>query len=68
MKPGVSSSIDDFIIEQNCDCVVTTYHSEESEEEAAEFFKDVALMEMKAGLVVVRDRAKWARHFSEPPP
>jgi hypothetical protein len=55
--------IDDFIIEHSFDGVTTTYHSDESQESAADFFKDVALMEMKAGLVFVRDRLKWAPYF-----
>lgn len=55
--------IDDFIIEYGFEGVVTTYHSGESRDDAATFFKDVALMEMKAGLILVRDPTIWACHF-----
>lgn len=63
---AVHDRIDDFIVEHGYDGVVTTYHSDESEEDAAVFFTDVALMEMKGGLVLVRDRPRWARHFEVP--
>lgn len=59
----IHDRIDDFIVEHGYDDVVTTYHSDESEEDAAAFFTDVALMEMKGGLILVRDRHRWERHF-----
>lgn len=55
--------IDDTIVEKDYQSVVTTYHLDESEEEVAQFFKEVALMEMKGGLVLVRDKSRWAPLF-----
>ena len=59
----IHDRIDDFIVEQEYQDVTTTYHSEESEQDVAEFFTNVALMKMKSALVLVHDRRKWERHF-----
>lgn len=60
---AVHDRLDDFIVEYGYEGIVTTYHSDESRQEAASFFKDVALMEMKSGLVMVRNPKRWARDF-----
>ena len=59
----IHDRIDDIIIENSYSGVVTTYHSNEPQESAADFFRHVALMEMKAGLILVRNKHKWLHHF-----
>ena len=60
---AIHDRIDDVIVEQGYEGIVTTYHADESEAEVAQFFKDVALIEMKAGLILVSNRSTWARLF-----
>lgn len=60
---AVHDDIDDLIVRHGYDGVVTTYHSDETEKDAAEFFVNVALSEMKEGLVLVRNKARWASNF-----
>ena len=59
----VHDRIDDVIVDQEYEGVVTTYHSDESEQDVAQFFTNVALMEMKGALVLAQDKPRWARHF-----
>lgn len=57
----VHDRIDDFVLEYDFKGVMTTYHFDETPEETAEFFTDIALMNVKQGIILVRDQTKWAK-------
>ena len=64
----VHDRIDDVIVERACagqeyEGVCTTYHSDESRQDVAEFFTDAVLKKLSGALVIVQDKASWASHF-----
>lgn len=64
----VHDRIDDIIVERTCDGqgydgVVTTFHSDESEQDVAEFFTHAVLKKLKGALILAQDVEKWAHYF-----
>ena len=59
----VHDRLDDVIVQRGIEGVVTTYHCDESAENAVAFFRDVVLIGMAAGLIMVRERPKWMALF-----
>ena len=67
----VHDRIDDYIVEQsvsagrtNYEDVVTTFHTDESVDDVAEFFVTCVLQEMRGALILVQDEEKWAAALS----
>lgn len=63
----VHDLFDDCIVEKTVlgeqadyEGVITTYHTDESVEDVAEFFLNCALPEMRGALVIARDGQKWS--------
>jgi hypothetical protein len=55
----VHDRIDDVVVQQGHEGVVTTFHGNESKEEVAAFFLTCATSGMKAALVVVENPSEW---------
>lgn len=60
---SVHDSIDDVIIDHDVSNVLTTFHSDESRSETADFFKNVVMDEMAQGVILVRNQMEWAGLF-----
>ena len=64
----VHDLLDDCIVEKTLlgekadyEGVITTYHTDESVEDVAEFFLSCALPEMRGALVIAKDEQKWSK-------
>jgi hypothetical protein len=51
--------IDAIIEEHEVDGVTTTFHEEETRTDVAEFFRTIATVAVRSGLICVRDVAGW---------
>jgi hypothetical protein len=67
----VHDRIDDCIVEKTVlggqadyEGVITTYHTDESVADVAEFFLTCALPQMRGALVIARDGQKWSAALS----
>ena len=51
--------LDDLLLDENYNDVVTTFHNDETKEEALDFLINCASLDMNGALVVVRDTTEW---------
>lgn len=55
----VHDLLDDVIVEEGYQGVTTTFHEDESKEEALDFLFDCAMHGMQGALIIVRNKSAW---------